>query len=179
MQGTAGLLMQRWNWPLTVAGVIRECETYAIIKKAEHVKPLWYGRWWLRYHYGEPGRSITSYYHKHQVFTMREVTSRCLETSPVTHTITWNTILGLENEVLCQHGTSERTESKNGAHFWNSFRHLGQGIWHWLCVSHPLSGISLSEDWKTQWAVRDYTESNGCWDRQELGWKLSRSQVAG
>ncbi|RMC12165.1 hypothetical protein DUI87_11301 [Hirundo rustica rustica] len=43
-----------------------------------------------------------------------------LETYPVPHATAWNTILGLEKQVLWRHGTPERIESDNGTHFTNS-----------------------------------------------------------
>jgi len=54
------------------------------------------------------------------VLTMVEATTGWLETSPVPDATTWNTILGLEKQVLQLHGTSERTESDNGSHFHSS-----------------------------------------------------------
>ncbi|KAK4832455.1 hypothetical protein QYF61_023502, partial [Mycteria americana] len=51
---------------------------------------------------------------------MVEATTRWLETHPVHHATTQNTILGLEKQVLWQHGTPERTESDNGTHFRNN-----------------------------------------------------------
>jgi len=54
------------------------------------------------------------------VLTMVEATTGWLETYPVPHATTQNTILGLEKQVLWQHGTPERTESDNGTHFHNS-----------------------------------------------------------
>jgi len=38
---------------------------------------------------------------------------------------TWNTVLGLEKQVLWQHGTLERIESDNGTHFKNSLVNTG------------------------------------------------------
>ncbi|KAK4810688.1 LOW QUALITY PROTEIN: hypothetical protein QYF61_007488 [Mycteria americana] len=50
---------------------------------------------------------------------MVEATTRWLETYPVPHATAWNTILGLEKQVLWRHGTPERIESDNGTHFRN------------------------------------------------------------
>ncbi|KAJ7427382.1 hypothetical protein WISP_07661 [Willisornis vidua] len=51
---------------------------------------------------------------------MMEATTRRLETYSVPYATAQNTILGLENQVLWQHDTSERIESYNGTHFKNS-----------------------------------------------------------
>jgi len=51
---------------------------------------------------------------------MVEATTRWLETYPVPRATAWNTILGLEKQVLWQHGTPERMESDNGTQFHNS-----------------------------------------------------------
>ncbi|RMC05606.1 hypothetical protein DUI87_17691 [Hirundo rustica rustica] len=80
--------------------VIHDCEMYAAIKQAKQVKPLWYG--------------------KRYVLTLVEATTGWLETYPVPHAIAWNTILGLEKQILWRHGTPERIESDNGTHFKNS-----------------------------------------------------------
>ncbi|KAK4826420.1 hypothetical protein QYF61_008953 [Mycteria americana] len=37
----------------TIAQVVHECETFAAIKQAKWLKPLWYGRRWLKYKYEE------------------------------------------------------------------------------------------------------------------------------
>jgi len=54
------------------------------------------------------------------VLTMVEATTGWLETYPVPHATTQNTVLGLEKQVLWRHGTRERTESDNRTHFRNS-----------------------------------------------------------
>lgn len=54
------------------------------------------------------------------VLTMVEATTGWLQTFPVPHATTRNTILGLEKQVLWQHGTPEGIESDNGTHFRNS-----------------------------------------------------------
>jgi len=51
---------------------------------------------------------------------MVEATTGRLETYAVPHATTWNTIIGLEKQVLWQRGTPERTESDNGSHLKNS-----------------------------------------------------------
>ncbi|GAB0208687.1 mitochondrial enolase superfamily member 1 [Grus japonensis] len=51
---------------------------------------------------------------------MVEATTGWLETYPVPHATARNTILGLEKQVLWQHGTPERIESDNGTHFRNN-----------------------------------------------------------
>ncbi|KAJ7411750.1 hypothetical protein BTVI_48714 [Pitangus sulphuratus] len=53
------------------------------------------------------------------VLTMVEATTGWLETHSVSHATAQNTILGLENQVLWQHGTPECIESDNGTHFKN------------------------------------------------------------
>ncbi|GAB0209688.1 hypothetical protein GRJ2_003434500 [Grus japonensis] len=105
--------------------VIHQCETCAAIKQAKRVKPLWYGGRWLKYKYGEAWQIdyITlpqSRQGKCHVLTMVEATTGWLETYPVPHATAWNTILGLEKQVLWRHGTPERIESDNGTHFRNN-----------------------------------------------------------
>ncbi|GAB0209618.1 hypothetical protein GRJ2_003427500 [Grus japonensis] len=107
------------------AQVIHECETCAAIKQAKRVKPLWYGGRWLKYKYGEAWQTdyITlpqTRQGKGYVLTMVEATTGWLETYPVPHATAWNTILGLEKQVLWRHGTPERIESDNGTHFRNN-----------------------------------------------------------
>ncbi|RMC20870.1 hypothetical protein DUI87_01723 [Hirundo rustica rustica] len=58
---------------------------------------------------------------------MVEATTGWLETYPVPHTTAWNTILGLEKQILWRHGTPERIESDNGTHFKNSLITPGLG----------------------------------------------------
>ncbi|GAB0199241.1 hypothetical protein GRJ2_002389500 [Grus japonensis] len=108
-----------------ISQVIHQCETCAVIKQAKRVKPLWYGGRWLKYKYGEAWQTdyITlpqSRQGKRYVLTMVEVTTGWLETYPVPHATARNTILGLEKQVLWQHGTPERIESDNGTHFRNN-----------------------------------------------------------
>lgn len=57
---------------------------------------------------------------KYHVLTMVEATTEWLETYPMSHDTTQNTILGLQNQVLWQHGTPEIIESDRGIHFWNN-----------------------------------------------------------
>ncbi|RMC04415.1 hypothetical protein DUI87_19237 [Hirundo rustica rustica] len=107
-----------------VSQVIHNCETCAAIKQAKRVKPLWYGGRWLKYRYGEAWQIdyITlpqTRQGKRYVLTMVEATTGWLETYPVPHATAWNTILGLEKQVLWRHGTPERIESDNGTHFKN------------------------------------------------------------
>ncbi|RMB92672.1 hypothetical protein DUI87_30981 [Hirundo rustica rustica] len=108
-----------------ISQVIHNCETCAAIKQAKRVKPLWYGGRWLKYRYGEAWQIdyITlpqTRQGKRYVLTMVEATTGSLETYPVPHATAWNTILGLEKQVLWRHGTPERIESDNGTHFKNS-----------------------------------------------------------
>ncbi|KAK4828029.1 LOW QUALITY PROTEIN: hypothetical protein QYF61_022806 [Mycteria americana] len=51
---------------------------------------------------------------------MVEATTGWLETYPVLHATAWNTILGIEKQVLWRHGTPERIELDNGTHFQNN-----------------------------------------------------------
>ncbi|RMC09840.1 hypothetical protein DUI87_13627 [Hirundo rustica rustica] len=107
-----------------VSQVIHNCETCAAIKQAKRVKPLWYGGRWLKYRYGEAWQIdyITlpqTRQGKRYVLTMVEATTGWLETYPVPHATAWNSILGLEKQVLWRHGTPERIESDNGTHFKN------------------------------------------------------------
>ncbi|KAK4806951.1 hypothetical protein QYF61_027318 [Mycteria americana] len=51
---------------------------------------------------------------------MVEATTGWLETYPVPHGTSRNTILGLEKQVLWRHGTPERIESDKGTHFRNN-----------------------------------------------------------
>ncbi|KAK4821075.1 hypothetical protein QYF61_012417 [Mycteria americana] len=69
---------------------------------------------------GRPGRSIIS--HSHKPAKASAVCSPWWKQppDPVPHATTWNTILGLEKQVLWQHGTPERIESDNGTHFQNN-----------------------------------------------------------
>ena len=52
---------------------------------------------------------------------MVEADTGWLETHAVSHATARNTILGLEEKVLWQHGMPERIESDNGTHFRNNF----------------------------------------------------------
>ncbi|RMC12422.1 hypothetical protein DUI87_09937 [Hirundo rustica rustica] len=109
----------------SISQVIHDCETCAAIKQAKRVKPLWYGGRWSKYKYGEAWQIdyITlpqTHQGQHYVLTMVEATTGWLETYPVPHTTAWNTILGLEKQILWRHGTPERIESDNGTHFKNS-----------------------------------------------------------
>uniref|UniRef100_A0A8V0YA94 Integrase catalytic domain-containing protein n=1 Tax=Gallus gallus TaxID=9031 RepID=A0A8V0YA94_CHICK len=108
-----------------IAQVIHDCETCAIIKQAKRMKPLWEEGRWQKYKYGEAWQIdyITlprSCNGKRYVLTMVEATTGWLETYAVPHATARNTILGLEKQVLWQHGTPERIESDNGTHFKNS-----------------------------------------------------------
>ncbi|RMC01124.1 hypothetical protein DUI87_22390 [Hirundo rustica rustica] len=109
----------------SISQVIHDCETCAAIKQVKRVKPLWYGRWWSKYNYGEAWQidyiALPQTRHgKRYVLAMVEATTVWLETYPVPHATAQNTILGLEKQVLWMHGTPERIESDNGTHFKNS-----------------------------------------------------------
>ncbi|GAB0206700.1 hypothetical protein GRJ2_003135600 [Grus japonensis] len=95
------------------------------MKQAKSVKPVWYGERWLEYKYGKAWQTdyITlpqTCQDKCRVLTMVEATTGWLETYPVPHATARNTFLGLEKQVLWQHGTPERIESDNGTHFRNN-----------------------------------------------------------
>ena len=51
---------------------------------------------------------------------MVEATTRWLETYPMTHATTWNTVLGLKKQDLRWNSPPERTESDNETHFQNN-----------------------------------------------------------
>ncbi|RMC21417.1 hypothetical protein DUI87_02283 [Hirundo rustica rustica] len=109
----------------SISQVIHDCEKCAAIKQAKRVKPLWYGRRWSKYKYGEAWQidyiTLPQTRHgKRYVLTMVEATTGWLETYTVPHATARNTILGLEKQVLWRHGTPERIESDNGTHFKNS-----------------------------------------------------------
>ncbi|KAK4825191.1 hypothetical protein QYF61_024671, partial [Mycteria americana] len=90
--------------------------------KAKQLKPLCYGGRWLKYNEGEAWQIdyITlpqTCQGKHHVLIMVEATTRWLETYPVPHATTWNTILGLGKQVLwskyticSSHRSSSRTQ---------------------------------------------------------------------
>ncbi|GAB0206841.1 hypothetical protein GRJ2_003149700 [Grus japonensis] len=133
-----------------ISQVIHECETCTAIKQAKRVKPVWYGGQWLKYKYGEAWQIdyITlpeTHQGKCYVLTMVEATTGWLETYPVPHATAWNTILGLEKQVLWQHGTPERIESDNGTHFQNNLidtwakEHGIEWVYHIPCHA-PASG---------------------------------------
>ncbi|RMC04311.1 hypothetical protein DUI87_19130 [Hirundo rustica rustica] len=89
----------------SISQVIHDSETCAAIKQAKRVKPLWYGRRWSKYKYGEAWQVdyITlpqTRQGKRYVLTMVEATTGWLETYPVPHATARNTILGLEKQVL-------------------------------------------------------------------------------
>ncbi|RMB97571.1 hypothetical protein DUI87_25935 [Hirundo rustica rustica] len=69
----------------SISQVIHDCETCAAIKQAKRVKPLWYGRRWSKYKYGEAWQIdyITlpqTSQGKRYVLTMVEATTGWLET---------------------------------------------------------------------------------------------------
>ena len=89
----------------TIAQVIHECEACAAIKQAKRVNSQWSGGRWLKHKYGEAWQIhyITlpqTHQGKNYVLTMIEATTGWLETYPVPHATAWNTILGLEKQVL-------------------------------------------------------------------------------
>lgn len=85
---------------------------------AKQLRPLWYGRQWLKYKCGEArqvdhiavpqaGKS------KYRVLTTVEAVTSWLETYPVPHATTRNSILGLEkesyNNTVAQKELSQKT----------------------------------------------------------------------
>ncbi|KAF4798808.1 uncharacterized protein TURU_060661 [Turdus rufiventris] len=110
----------------SISQVIHVYEACAAIKQDKWVKPLWWGEGRCpKYKYGDAWHIdyITlpqTRQGKCYVLTMIEATTRWFNTYPVPHTTAWNTILGLEKQVLWRHGTPERIESDNGTHFKNS-----------------------------------------------------------
>ncbi|KAK4814464.1 hypothetical protein QYF61_018982 [Mycteria americana] len=77
---------------------------------------------------------------------MVEATTGWLETYPVPHATTRNTILGLEKQVLWRHGSPERTESDNGTHFQNNLIDTWakeHGVEWILCPILPERGRAL------------------------------------
>lgn len=99
----------------TLSHVICNCEIWAAIKQA---RPLWYGGLQLKCKYGEALQiDYTTLLKTHQgkcyMLTMVETIPGRPDTHPAPGTTAQNTILGLEKQVLQQHGTPEGTESDN------------------------------------------------------------------
>jgi len=111
---------------------------------------------------------------------MVEATTRCLETYPVPHATAWNTILGLEKEVLWRHGTPERIESNNRTHFRNSLIDTWakeHGIeWVYRIPYHaPASGKMKQYNGLLKTTLR----TMGGWDFQKLGYSFSKGHLVG
>lgn len=66
---------------------------------------------------------------------MVETTTRWLETYPVPHATTKNTVPGVEKQVLWWHGILERTESEKGTNIWkkNSSTWAKERGIEWVC----------------------------------------------
>jgi len=69
---------------------------------------------------------------------------------------------------------------KKWVRHWDSFLKqpynlLDQRAWHWVGISHLLLFTILWNNWMIERTVRDYTESNGCWDIQTVGHTFSNS----
>lgn len=105
------------------------------------------------------------------------VSTRCLQRwkqlldgwkHSMTHASSYKTILGIEKQLLWWHCAPKEL---NQLWMWlkQPHRQLGQGTWHWLGASQPLSCTSLWDHWTVQWVV------NECWGIQALGYKFSRS----
>ncbi|RMC05629.1 hypothetical protein DUI87_17714 [Hirundo rustica rustica] len=117
MPPISGHETEGWITMGSISQVIHDCETCAAIKQAKWVKS--------KYKYGEAWQIdfITlpqTRQGKRYVLTMVESTTGWLETYLVHHATAWNTILGLEKQILWRHGTPERIESNSGTHFKNS-----------------------------------------------------------
>ncbi|GAB0209418.1 hypothetical protein GRJ2_003407500 [Grus japonensis] len=160
-----------------ISQVIHQCETCAAIKQAKRVKPLWYGGRWLKYKYGEAWQIdyITLpqiRQGKRYVLTTVEATTGWLETYPVPHATARNTILGLEKQVLWQHGTPERIESDNRTHFRNNLidtwakEHGIEWVYH-IPYHAPASGkiernFIENHIFDIQTVIMDHTRYTGC-----------------
>ncbi|KAJ7412070.1 hypothetical protein BTVI_47681 [Pitangus sulphuratus] len=101
MQHTDGLMMEGWTLPRTQ--VTHNCETCTAIKQAKWIKPLWHGKQWSKYKYGEAWQIdyitlLQTCQGKCDVLTMVETTAGLLEMYPGPHATAQNTILGLENK---------------------------------------------------------------------------------
>ncbi|KAK4810878.1 hypothetical protein QYF61_013286 [Mycteria americana] len=136
----------------TIAQVIHECETCAAIKQTKRLKPLWYGGQCLKYKYGEAWQiDYTTLPQTRQgkcyVLTMVEATTGWLETYPVPHATARKTILGLEKEVLWQHGTPERIESDNSLLCWSALSQTTHSklLLPWA-KANPFVGLLLLKD---------------------------------
>jgi len=111
---------------------------------------------------------------------MVEATTGWLETYPVPHATAQNTILGLEKQVLWQHGTPERIESDNGTHFRNSLidtwakEHSIEWVYH-IPYHAPASGKFERYNGLLKTTLR----AMGGWDFQKLGYPFSKGHLVG
>lgn len=86
---------------------------------------LWYAGQWSRYSYGDAWQTdyVTlpqTHQDEHHMLLMVGATTGWLKTYPVTHGTGQNTVLGIENQILWQHGTPEKNESGSGTHLKNN-----------------------------------------------------------
>lgn len=114
MQPLDGLRIKGWTWQWMLLHRL-----FMNVKRAKHIKPLWYGGLRLNYTYGETWQvdyfSLTQICHgKHHVLTVVKQPTRWLETYPVPHATAQNTILSLEKQVLWWDGTPEKLSSTMG-----------------------------------------------------------------
>ncbi|RMC12122.1 hypothetical protein DUI87_11257 [Hirundo rustica rustica] len=116
---------------------------------------------------------------KRYVLTMVEAATRWLETYSVPHATAWNTILGLEKQVLWRHGTPERIESDNGTHFKNGLintwarEHVIEWIYH-IPYHAPAAGKVERCNGLLKTTLKALWE-----DLQKLGSELSKDHLDG
>ncbi|KAJ7428534.1 hypothetical protein BTVI_00322 [Pitangus sulphuratus] len=147
----------------TIYQIIHNRETCTASKQSKQIKFLWYGGQWLKYKYGEAWQIdyitlLQAHQGKCYMLTTVETTTGWLETHPGPHTNAWNTILGLEKQVLWRYGIPERIELDNRTHFKNSpihpdtwtREHSIEWVYH---ISHhaPVSG-------KIEWVLRELAD---------------------
>lgn len=87
------------------------------VKLGKWVKPLWYGREWSKYKYGEAWQInyitlLQTHQGKCYMLTVVEGTTGWVDLPHATQHCPEHH-LALEKQILCQHGTPERIESDN------------------------------------------------------------------
>ena len=109
---------------------------------------------------------------------MVETATEWLETYPVPHATAQNTILGLEKQVLWQHGTPERIDSDKGTHFQNSLidtwakEHGIEWVYH-IPYHAPASRKIQQYNGPLKTLLREM----GGWDIKALGYTFSKSHL--
>lgn len=97
---------------------------------------------------------------------------------PVTSIAIQNT-LNSEKQVLLWQFTPKRTELDNTCQLWNYFVGIqATKDIPWLGVSHSLPWSSHQEHRTRQCIIKNYAESNECWDIQVLWCTLARSHMS-